>query len=260
MHTLNNIEIQTVLDILKDAGREVLKIYQRYLASNTLNHEIKDDQSPLTEADLISNKIICHALKKAFSHIPIVSEEAHKNSQEQELFWLVDPLDGTKEFIQKRDEFTVNIALICNRVPIFGFIDAPALGICFWAGKDFGSYKVIEGNFVPLSFQGKVLKNSSVKIAVSRHHLSQETKQYIKQFPDAELVEIGSSIKFCYLAEGIVDIYPRHGPTYEWDTAAGQAILTYAGGEVKSSDGEDLIYGKASYLNPSFIARGPQLT
>jgi 3'(2'), 5'-bisphosphate nucleotidase len=225
----------------------------------------KKDRSPLTEADLASNKYIINYLSEIDKDIPILSEESlvdwnvRKNWTR---YWLVDPLDGTKEFINQNGEFTVNIALIEKNVPIMGVIYAPALSTLYYASKNKGTYKLFcDQKINSLSDSTRIITNHKkssdhFKVFKSRSHSNEEFENWVKDFvDDYELIEKGSSIKFCKLAEGKADLYPRFGSTSEWDIAAGHIILTEAGGELESVDRKKILYNnKESVINPHFIA------
>ena len=225
----------------------------------------KKDRSPLTEADLASNKFIINSLSEIDKDIPILSEESlvdwavRKNWTR---YWLVDPLDGTKEFINQNGEFTVNIALIEKNEPIIGVIYAPALSTLYYASKNKGTYKLFcDQKINSLSDSTRIITNHKkssdhFKVFKSRSHSNEEFENWVKDFvDDYELIEKGSSIKFCKLAEGKADLYPRFGSTSEWDIAAGHIILTEAGGELESVDRKKILYNnKESVINPHFIA------
>ena len=225
----------------------------------------KKDRSPLTEADLASNKFIINSLSEIDKDIPILSEESlvdwnvRKNWTR---YWLVDPLDGTKEFINQNGEFTVNIALIEKNEPIIGVIYAPALSTLYYASKNKGTYKFFcDQKINSLSDSTRIITNHKkssdhFKVFKSRSHSNEEFENWVKDFvDDYELIEKGSSIKFCKLAEGKADLYPRFGSTSEWDIAAGHIILTEAGGELESVDHKKILYNnKESVINPHFIA------
>ncbi len=246
-----------------DAGKVIMEIYNQ--AESKV--EYKDDNSPVTEADKQGEIIITKALKKHYPDIPIVAEEAASAGDLPDIagtpFFLVDPVDGTKEFINKRSDFTVNIALIDNGVPMAGIVYAPARGEV-WLGIDDKAEKITftdgkESSREPIS----VRKNADgPEIAVVSHsHCSQETEDYLKNFNITERTSAGSSLKFCLVAQGSADIYPRFGRTMEWDTGAGDAVLRCAGGRVVLEDGSTpLPYGKTNqpndsdFANPFFIA------
>ena len=217
----------------------------------------KDDNSPLTMADLEVNALLCDVLEKEFPSIPVVTEEraeSHDLDAGSGMFFLVDPIDGTKEFINKRDEFTVNIALIEDGRPVAGIVCAPALGTCYSGLVGEGAWLSGLGGEESKPIAVAVPDNSALRVVASRSHLTEETKTFIDANPVAECKNAGSSLKFCLLAKGEADLYPRFGPTMEWDTAAGHAILSAVGGKVEEISGEPLHYGKADYRNPFFIA------
>jgi len=249
--------IKNVINIMHDAGNEVLSIYKNYQKKFDLKIEKKMDGSFLTEADLTSNTIIVQALKKITPHIPIISEEELPSKLEvnKDLFWLVDPLDGTKEFINANGEFTLNIALIKSGVPILGFVYAPALNSFFWGGEGFGSH-FYESNqdFKLISLDHKTNMNRPLVVVTSRSHSDINLNLFLEKLSPFSLMPLGSSFKFCLIAKGEADIYPRLGPTHEWDTAAAHAVLINAGGFVYDIQGKSLCYGKENYLNPFFFA------
>lgn len=250
------------------AGEEMLKIYQ----SNDFDIKIKEDNSPLTIADQKAHNIINHKLQQ--TGLPVMSEEGkqipYSQRKEWDNYWLVDPLDGTKEFIHRNGEFTVNIALISKQQPVMGVILIPVKHALYFACQSKGAYKVEKaGEFknknldciIKAAKKLPVTKTdaSSFHVAVSRSHLSETTEKYIAELrekhPTLELMPLGSSLKLCMIAEGVVDVYPRLSPTNEWDIAAGDAIVRIAGGKVIATDnGKALQYNKEQTLNPSFIA------
>ena len=253
--------ILELLNIAIDAGKEILNIYNDEIIVNS-----KEDKSPITQADINSNDLIVNRLKKLESNIPILTEESvvkWKNRKDWIKYWLIDPLDGTKEFINRNGEFTVNISLIENNYPIFGIIYSPVKSLLYYALKNNGSYKLKTNsnlstlkNFNKININKK--KNITTKVIGSRSHSSKEFLNWVeKKFTNFELITIGSSLKFCILAEGKADIYPRFGPTSEWDIAAGHIILEEAGGKLKTIDNKDILYNtKDDILNPYFIAYG----
>ena len=245
--------IDTIIEIARSAGNAIMDIYN----NSHFDVRIKDDSSPLTTADIASNKIIIESLKKFTPKIPILSEEGSNTPfnirSKWETFWLIDPLDGTKEFIKRNGEFTVNIALIHKNQPIFGVIYAPALEELYWGSQEFGSYKV-GSSFSQQRM--KVCKKApkKVRIVTSRSHKNKELENLLEKLELVEIVSRGSSLKFCLVANGDADLYPRLGPTSEWDTAAGDAIVRYAGGSTCDLSSKELIYNsKDSILNPSFL-------
>ena len=249
------------------AGKEILEIYHKDFVV-----EYKDDHSPLTKADQNAHNKICEHLSKV--NLPILSEEGKEIPYDErknwEDLWIVDPLDGTKEFIKKNDEFTVNIALVKNGIPLLGVILAPAIGKLYFGARDLGSYYTpidmtqkefdLEEIFsMSRKLPFKQLVNHSYKIVASRSHLNTETENIIDNIRNAhsnlQFISIGSSLKFCLLAEGKANIYPRLAPTMEWDTAAGHAILKYSGGNVwQYNEGIEVVYNKENLLNPWFVA------
>jgi 3'(2'), 5'-bisphosphate nucleotidase len=252
---LNQIDIQDIVTIAKEAGNAIMQVYKQ-----DFEVEYKQDNSPLTLADKTANNIIENGLNQLSINFPVLSEEGkeipYKNRKHWEYFWLVDPLDGTKEFVKKNDEFTVNIALIHKDTPVLGVVYAPALDICYWAKQGEGAFK--DGKKLPL----KVKKQrETYKIVASRSHMSDETQTFIDAIDtskEKKLISIGSSLKICLVAEGEADIYPRLGPTMEWDTGAAHAIIQESGGSIKSytnSQYLEFLYNKKNLLNCCFIAK-----
>ena len=245
--------IDSVVGVAKSAGHAIMDIYDK----SDYDLKIKKDSSPLTVADITSNKIITEALKKINPKIPILSEEGSDipfNIRSRwETFWLIDPLDGTKEFIKRNGEFTVNIALIHKNKPIFGVIYAPAIEELYWGSNIFGSYKV--DNFSSVQKMNVSKKQpKKLRIVTSRSHNSRELDNLLERLESVDIVCKGSSLKFCLVANGDADLYPRLGPTSEWDTAAGDAIVRYAGGSICDISSKELIYNsKDSILNPKFL-------
>tara|TARA_B100000029_G_C17482749_1_gene926121 strand:- start:487 stop:1287 length:801 start_codon:yes stop_codon:yes gene_type:complete len=251
--------IKEVVEISKKASRSILEIYEEELSE----YEIKSDSTPLTQADISSHRIIDKGLKKITPEIPILSEEGSNIPFEVRSnwgeYWLIDPLDGTKEFIKRNGEFTVNIALIRNNKPIFGVINIPVENQIYWGAKGLGSY-VIDNDKEPRKIQVNTRNNKKIRILTSRSHAVNENL-ILKKLENYEIVRAGSSLKFCLIASGIADIYPRFGPTSEWDIAAGHAILESAGGIIVDMNKKQIEYNKkASYINNNFIACStPQL-
>ncbi|OQY03653.1 MAG: 3'(2'),5'-bisphosphate nucleotidase [Bacteroidetes bacterium 4572_117] len=261
--------LNTAICAAINAGQKILEIYN----SNDFKIEYKEDDSPLTIADKAAHEIINNKL--SLTDIPILSEEgSHQPYIERknwEYLWVVDPLDGTKEFIKQNDEFTVNIALIHNQKTVLGVIYCPVFKTLYFNYLNGGSYLVKDIGFDYGC--NKALKEVSEKkqkipqdisrnyrVVASRSHLSEETKTFIEKLktgqPELETVSIGSSLKLCLLAEGKADIYPRFAPTMEWDTAAGHAIVKAAGGNVINNDtNKEVTYNKENLLNPWFIAK-----
>ncbi|RSE89149.1 3'(2'),5'-bisphosphate nucleotidase CysQ [Achromobacter denitrificans] len=249
-----------LLDCTRAAGAAILQIYDAVAAG--INCELKEKaegMGPLTLADLAAHRILCAGLKAIDGSIPVVSEEdpsTHDLRHPTGRFWLIDPLDGTKEFIARTGEFTVNVALIENGAPTLGIVFAPALNELFWGQAGLGAYKDA-GDRVTRIQSAQALGAPALRVVASRSHLDDATRAFISRAADRHtLVQAGSSIKFCRVAEGAADLYPRFGPTCEWDVAAAQAILEAASGGVTTSDGARLLYGKPSLLNPAFVAWG----
>jgi len=242
-----------VVKIADQASERVLHIYQ-----SDFKVDYKADQSPITAADLASHEVIVQGLRSLTPDTPILSEEGASIPWEERKhwhrFWLIDPIDGTRDFTQRTGEFTVNIALIEDGEPVLGVVTAPALKEAFWGAKGEGAHR--------RDRTGKVLRirvaeaKASKRVVASKNHLNAETRAFIEKIGDHELVQAGSSLKFCRIAEGRADLYPRLGPTCEWDTAAAHAVLAAAGGKVETLDGDPLRYGKEDLLNPYFIATG----
>jgi 3'(2'), 5'-bisphosphate nucleotidase len=255
----------TLLDlnpIMLAAGAEIMRIYATDFAVVT-----KGDSSPVTEADQKAEAIILAGLKHIAPGIPVIAEEeaaAGRFPTTAGTFFLVDPLDGTKEFISKNGEFTVNIALIEDGRPVLGAVYAPALGKIYWGSAGKGAFMAdVTDGAIGEARQITVRQPEGGLIAVgSRSHGGAETQAYLEAYTVADFVAAGSSLKFCLIAEGLADIYPRMGRTMEWDTAAGDAVLRAAGGRVETLDGQPLKYGKrfqdndGDYANPHFVAFG----
>lgn len=251
------IDIRAVRTIAEDAGKLIMTIYQRDFAVYD-----KNDASPLTEADLVAHRHILAALTELTPEIPVLSEESSAIDGDTRCawsrYWLVDPLDGTKEFIKKNGEFTINIALVENGAPVLGVVHAPALGVSYFGICGSGAFKATGGNAVePIQVVTPPAGERAWRIVGSRSHSSPDFEAFMNRMPGAELVSMGSSLKLCLVAEGAADLYPRLGPTSEWDTAAAHAIVCAAGGVVLTwPELEPLCYNKKSdtLLNPFFIA------
>tara|TARA_B100000965_G_scaffold295074_1_gene253141 strand:+ start:238 stop:1014 length:777 start_codon:yes stop_codon:yes gene_type:complete len=254
----NNKQAGELIKIAFLAGKEILKIYKK-----PFSKKLKKDRSPVTKADLAANRVICSGLKNVFPSIGVVSEENdNSNLKKKNMYWLVDPLDGTKEFIKKNGEFTVNIALIKNKKPVYGLIYMPVTREIYFTKDRFSYYSRINS-------KGQLLKKTKIKtkkrskniLVLSRSHISDKKKLnemrnfLFKKFKANKIIQSGSSIKLCYIAHGKANIYPRIGTTMEWDIAAGDAILRNAGGKIRTLDGKIMKYGKRNYKNKSFIAR-----
>jgi len=253
------VEIQKIIETAIEAGTAIIEIYN----SGDFNVEIKSDNSPLTRADLAAHNLIKEKLFSLYPSIPILSEEGKDISYEErknwDRFWLVDPLDGTKEFIKKNGEFTVNIALIENNEPTLGIIYAPAYnnihnsnsfpGVLYYGEKELGAFKQVAGSEV-VKLPSSNRNGDNIKAVRSRSHASSEEEEIFKKYDVKETISIGSSLKFCIVAEGLAQIYYRHGPTNEWDVAAGYAIAKYAGAVISG-----LSFNKQNLLNNSFVVK-----
>ena len=252
----NRSKLLSEIVVLADlAGAEIMKIYR-----GDMQVRQKADSSPVTAADEAAEEIILAGLRKLTPDIPIVAEEETAAGKIVEVgdqpYWLVDPLDGTKEFIAHRDEFTVNIALIETLFPTMGVVLAPALDTSYAADGPGTAIRRI-GNQPPQSIAARRIPDQNVIATASRSHGNKDKMQaLLTGYALGDVVVSGSSIKFCIVACGEADIYPRYGPTCEWDIAAGHAVLNAAGGSVCTLDGNDMRYGKPTFLNPEFIAYG----
>lgn len=256
------IDIKDIVKIAQEAGVAILRVYN----SDNFDVTIKGDNSPLTLADKEGNAIIVESLKKMYPDIPIISEENKLTEYEIRKTWtkcwLVDPLDGTKEFIKRNGEFTVNIALIDNGTPVLGVVHVPAKNQTYYAEKDNGSFLIENSTTQKLSI--KTLKPGELAIVGSRSHGSPEMDEYVdkmkSKYQQVDFVAAGSSLKFCLVAEGKADVYPRLAPTMEWDTGAGHIVATEAGAEVLIyGTNQPLQYNKENLLNPHFIVKNPAL-
>ena len=255
------INIEELKKIAKQAGKAILEVYEN---ESDFNIEYKKDASfkegvsPLTKADLISNEIITKSLKKIYPLIPILSEESKEIPYEKrrnwEYLWIIDPLDGTKEFIKRNGEFTVNIALIKNKKPVLGVIYVPVKDLFYYTEN--GSAFKQKGDKKPVKLPLNE-KRKSLIIVASRSNRDLETNQFVKKVRKKQkvrVISVGSSLKLCFIAEGKVDIYPKIGPTKEWDIAAGHAIVNASGKKVfQYGKDEELVYNKENLLNPNFI-------
>lgn len=245
------VAIDYIVTIAREAGKKILEISHR-----GANVRLKKDCSPVTDADEAANKLIVGHLRSLTPDIPILAEESAELSMSSApRFWLVDPLDGTREFIDGRDEYTVNIALIESGNPVLGVVLLPARQLLYagvmsegaWRQHKYGPRTPISTRFAP---------ETRLIAVASRSHSNNKTNAWLKKAGVAEVVRAGSSLKFCLIAEGSADIYPRLGRTMEWDTAAAHAVLQAAGGSIVTLSGEPLTYGKPGFDNPHFVARG----
>ena len=252
INNINDLFIERLIQTAFQAGDKIMEIYHTDFEVYT-----KDDKSPLTEADKRANALIESKLHEMTPKIPILSEEGidvdYKIRSDWDQYWLVDPLDGTKEFVKKNDEFTVNIALIDNCLPVLGIVYAPALNVLYWGCSNQNSYKLVNGKKKVINVLSEITE--PVEIAVSRSHLSSSVNRILSNFKNYNLHPMGSSLKICSVASGDVHFYPRMGPTMEWDTAASHAIIKGAGGElINIKTNKPLIYNKKKLLNDGFVA------
>ncbi len=245
---------ERINDIAVAAGQRILEIY-----NTDFTVENKDDKSPLTAADMASHEAIVHGLRNISTDIPVLSEESSgldwQKRKGWRTYWLVDPLDGTKEFIRKNGEFTVNIALIRDHRPVLGCVYVPVSGTLYCGIEGTGAYRQDAAGRVDI--HTRKTDTGRLAVAGSRSHGSEAQQRFMQQLENAETMAIGSSLKFCLVAEGKVDIYPRFGPTSEWDTAAAQCVVEQAGGLVTDLEFRTLLYNhKESILNPHFLVIG----
>lgn len=255
--------IQEVSRIAGAAAECIMQVRQRAQLGESISQQSKSDHSPVTEADLAAHQLIAEQLRRLTPAVPVLSEEAaavdFDTRSSWSRFWLVDPLDGTKEFLAGRDDFTVNIALIEGHHPLLGVVHVPPSGVCYSGIVGTGAWRVSERGETPRPIGVAERSASPVRVAGSRSHRGASLDGFLQRVGAYELLPIGSSLKFCLLAEGRADVYPRLGPTSEWDTAAGHAVLVAAGGQVRRVDGASLLYNtQRDWVNPYFIAYGPR--
>ncbi|MCG8600342.1 MAG: 3'(2'),5'-bisphosphate nucleotidase CysQ [Verrucomicrobiales bacterium] len=254
---IDSINIEDVKEIAMQAGKAILEVY-----GTEFSVDIKEDTSPLTDADRKGNEVIVEALGRLYPDIPIISEETkaveYEARKNWEYFWLVDPLDGTKEFVKRNGEFTVNIALIRGNTPVGGVVYQPVGEIVYWGFEGQGAWKSVSGS-TPEKLTGgpHYSGKDEVTVVASRSHLTDEVQEFVNRLKEegkqVEFLSSGSSLKLCLVAEGSADVYPRLGPTMEWDTGAAHAVATEAGRQVLNFDtGEPLQYNKEKLLNPFF--------
>ncbi len=258
--TYKDIDVEAIIVIAQRAGDAIMEIYGRDFSVET-----KEDNSSLTEADKKSNTVILEGLKNLYPEIPFISEETKQTPFEErkhwKRFWLIDPIDGTKEFIKKNGEFTVNIALVEEGVPVVGVVHVPAKDETYFAGEGLGAFKrqtINEKLQTVIHSAEHYSAKEKVIVVGSRSHLSPETLEFVEglksQGKEVEFRSSGSSLKLCWVAEGEADVYPRFGPTMEWDTGAAHAIALYAGKRVVNYETKQpLVYNKENLLNPWFI-------
>ncbi|WP_280545696.1 3'(2'),5'-bisphosphate nucleotidase CysQ [Halomonas sp. 11-S5] len=249
-------------NIAHDAGQAIMAIYAR-----DFSIEEKEDKSPLTEADKAAHDVIVKGLHALPGGIPVLSEEnteGFAGADANGRYWLVDPLDGTKEFIKRNGEFTVNIALIEHGKPVLGVVVAPALEVSYLAAEGTGAFKVTwgegqSGERQPIRVAGKPAEGATWRVVGSRSHPSPDLAEWLEQLGPHDMVPMGSSLKLCLIAEGAADVYPRLGPTCLWDTGAAHAVVEQAGGRVETLAGQPLRYATPQeHLNPYFIVWGSQ--
>ncbi|MEX2600454.1 MAG: 3'(2'),5'-bisphosphate nucleotidase CysQ [Balneolaceae bacterium] len=244
--------MKEVIEIAREAGKAILAFYQE-----DIEVSLKEDESPLTKADLAAHRVISRSLSRLTPEIPLLSEEGGIEGYEVRRawnrYWLVDPLDGTKEFIKKNGEFTVNIALIEHGVPVLGVVHIPAKKLTYTGEKSAGSYRIEEGGEPVRIRSGKPDLEKPLVVITSRSHRSDDLEEKLAELnvQIGQTIPAGSSLKFCLVAEGKADIYPRFGPTMEWDTAAGDAVFRYSGG--RGPRKSSLVYNKESLRNEGFI-------
>ena len=256
MPTYQTPAIAEVVEIARAAGEVILEVYH----SGSVSSATKSDSSPLTEADLRAHHLIVSRLARLQPALPVLSEEASELSYATRAawpcFWLIDPLDGTKEFLSRNGEFTVNIALIDGNRVVSGVVHVPVSGVTYWGSVGQGAWRAQAGT-EPRRIQVQAELGASIRVAGSRSHRGDSLDRLRSEIGTHDFVSMGSSLKFCLVAAGEADVYPRLGPTSEWDTAAAQAVVEAAGGAVLTLDGAPLRYNtKAEYLNPHFVAFG----
>ncbi len=249
---INDEFFDQLLSLAVKAGLAIMEIY-----NSEFEVRAKEDKSPVTEADEKAEEIILEGLARLAPGIPAIGEEAYTAGKRPDisggLFWLVDALDGTKEFVKRRGEFTVNIGLIENGSPLMGVVYAPAKDDAYWGGP--GGAFMRESGSGKVRIEARIPADDGIVVVSSRSHREGED-EFLKDYSVKEEINSGSSIKFCLIAAGKADLYPRLAGTSEWDTAAAHAILSAAGGSVKTLEGEPLVYGKDNIRNPHFIAKG----
>jgi 3'(2'), 5'-bisphosphate nucleotidase len=252
--------IEQVIEIADSVGEKVRLMFERYQKNGDMQLDHKSDQSPVTEADIYSHQLLTEQLKSLLPEAPILSEEETApplaTRQTWKRYWLVDPLDGTREFLNKKNEFTINIALVENNQPLLGVINVPVARECYFAFQSSGAFKQ-DRDHGRKGIMTRQLDTNHVHVLASRYHAVHHLHELLEKIPQHDVVHAGSALKFCWIAEGKADIYPRLGPTSEWDTAAGQCIVEEAGGKVVDMQYQPLNYNmRESLINPSFIAVG----
>lgn len=259
MLKLVQMNLHPLLEIAKEAAKaaaiEILKIYE----TGDFSIEAKSDESPLTKADKASHNAIVALLEK--TDMPILSEEgaeiSYQDRKNWDFFWMIDPLDGTKEFIKRNGEFTVNIALIHNDAPVLGVVQVPVMDQLYYSIQNKGAFKETAEGLNQIFVNTFSKEDSFLKVVASRSHMSDETQEFVDELKQAEIVSKGSSLKLLMVAEGEADLYPRYAPTMEWDTAAAHAIVIEAGGKVfQKNSNLSVEYNKENLLNPHFLVSG----
>jgi 3'(2'), 5'-bisphosphate nucleotidase len=250
--------VSDLISLVKQAGRIILQLYETQ-GTGVAEKSQMSAAAPVTEADVAAHRFIVERLRLLSPLLPVISEEAdaplYEERQKWPSFWMVDPLDGTKEFISRNGEFTVNLALVTGRRPVLGIVHAPVLDLTYHALLGEGAFKQkADGNPIRVSVTHR--GNGSPRIATSRSHPGELLEGFLSQVESFELIKMGSSLKFCLVADGSAHLYPRLGPTMEWDTAAGQCIVEAAGGQVTTVEGTPLVYNKKDLRNPDFVASG----
>ena len=243
--------LKALQQLVHQAGEAIMQVYQ----TADFGIETKKNDSPVTKADLDAHNVLVGGLGQLTPHIAIVSEEDPASLEvpkQNNCYWLIDPLDGTKEFINRNGEFTVNLALIEDNRPSLGFVSTPVDKTLYWGGKQLGSWRLRDSSLELLQTQPS---HNPIRVMASKSHLNEDTRDFIISLGDTQLIQAGSSLKLLRIADGSADIYPRLAPTSEWDTAAAQAVLEGAGGQVTKVDGSPMAYGKTDILNPHFVAR-----
>lgn len=256
MHYGTEELIEEVIRIAELAGKVIMEVYQ----TADFGVESKSDESPLTRADRSSNELICRMLSALTPDCPLISEEnempLYEERKRYRQYWLIDPLDGTKEFIKKNGEFAVNIAFMEGDEPVLGVVHLPAKKETYWACLGKGAWKIANGQSVKLSAASFSISQMGLVIAVSLSHSNDDTTDYLRQFQQPVILARGSALKMMMIAEGSVHLHPRFGGTMEWDTAAPQIIVEEAGGKVLQMDGCSLRYNKECLRNPDYVVYG----
>ncbi len=247
--------IDDIIKLSIEAGHRIMAVYD-----TNFGVEHKSDNTPLTEADMAAHHAIVDGLQRLTPEIPILSEESASipfaQRRQWQRYWLVDPLDGTREFVKRNGEFTVNIALIDNHEPVLGVVYAPVTGVTYYAARGMGAFKITPGEAATPIHTRRKPADSTI-VAGSRSHRGDSLEAFLKKIGDYEIISMGSSLKSCLVAEGRADIYPRLGPTSEWDTAAAQCVVEEAGGRITKTDMTPLRYNtKDDLLNPHFLVIG----